>query len=161
MSLRTLAAGTLFLALLCTGCDSNNTDQIFEPIVIPPPSDIADSLYIETESGLKYFDLKEGIGATADDGYIVEFHWILWLSDSTLVQSTYLTGFPQQSIMGNGSLSEGWNEGLKGMKSGGYRQIVLSPEIGYGADGNPAIGIPPNSTVILEFALTGVGIQTQ
>ncbi len=126
MQIRTLFIFSFFVLLAGAGCD-NKTDDLFQPIEIPPLSRVADSLYTETSSGVKYYDLQVGSGAVADDGYIIEFHWILWLDDGTLIQSTYITGFPQQSTMGNGSLSEGWNEGLKGMRTGGYRQVILPP----------------------------------
>ncbi len=149
-----------FIVLLAGAGCNNKTDDLFQPIEIPPLSKVADSLYTETSSGLKYYDLQVGTGSVADDGYVAEFHWILWLDDGTLIRSTYITGRPQQSTLGNGSLNDAWNESIKGMRTGGYRQVVLPPEIGYGADGAPSIGIPPNSTVVLEFALIRLGVDT-
>lgn len=159
MQIRTLFIVGFFVLLAGAGCN-NKIDDIFKPVEIPPLTMVADSLYTESQSGLKYYDLQVGTGAIADDGYVVEFHFILWLEDGTLVQSSYLTNRPQQSTMGNGSLSDGWNEALRGMRTGGYRQAILPPEIGYGEAGSPSLGIPPNSTVVIEFALTGVGIDT-
>ena len=46
---------------------------------------------------------------------------------------------------------KGWDQGLLGMKLGETRQVIIPGHEGYGAQGFPAWGIPPNGT--LDFTL--------
>ena len=150
-----VALFAFFLAL--GGCDSS-PPEFFEPIEIPPPSDIADSLYTETSTGLKFYDLQEGTGAVAEGGLAVEYHYIMWLSDSTLVRSSYQTRIASVAVLGQQALLPGWEEGLEGMRTGGFRQLIIPPDLAYGEFGQPDLGVPPNETLIMELALIGVGI---
>ena len=52
---------------------------------------------------------------------------------------------------GVGQVIKGWDQGLLGMKLGEERQVVIPGHEGYGAQGFPAWGIPPNGT--LDFTL--------
>ena len=45
-----------------------------------------------------------------------------------------------------GSVIQGWNEGLLGMKVGGTRQLIIPPALGYGSQG--AGQIPPNAVLV-------------
>ena len=49
----------------------------------------------------------------------------------------------------------GWDEGVKGMKVGGRRQLVIPPDLAYGPQGSPpAIG--PNETLVFVVDLVSV-----
>jgi peptidylprolyl isomerase len=59
--------------------------------------------------------------------------------------------------LGHGEVIKGWDEGVKGMKVGEKRQLVVPPDMGYGASGTPDGTIPPNSTLIFEVELISLG----
>ena len=57
--------------------------------------------------------------------------------------------------VGTGRVIKGWDEALLSMKIGGKRQVIIPPEIGYGAKGAGGI-IPGGATLYFEMNLLGV-----
>jgi FKBP-type peptidyl-prolyl cis-trans isomerase len=108
---------------------------------------------ISTVEGLEIYDIQVGTGEEAVKGKDVSAHYIGILTDGTQFDSSEKRG-PHEFKLGAGSVIEGWDLGLVGMKEGGIRRLVISPEYGYG---NQPIGpIPPNSTLIFEVQLVDV-----
>jgi peptidylprolyl isomerase len=99
--------------------------------------------------GLKYRDLKEGNGAPVQPGAKVTIHYIGWLTNGTVFDSSHKRGKPATFELGG--LIKGWQEGIPGMKPGGIRKLVIPPELGYGPQDKE--NIPPNSTLIFEVEL--------
>jgi peptidylprolyl isomerase len=109
----------------------------------------------ETPSGLKYVDLVEGTGASPQQGQTVTVHYTGTLENGTKFDSSRDRGEPFKFKIGVGQVIKGWDEGVGSMKVGGRRQLVIPPQLGYGSRG---IGpIPPNSTLIFDVELLGVG----
>jgi peptidylprolyl isomerase len=119
----------------------------------PTPVDAED--YIETDSGLKYYDLEAGAGASPEPGQTVEVHYTGWLTDGTKFDSSLDRGQPFTFALGQGEVIQGWDEGVASMQVGGKRQLVIPPELGYGAQGAGGV-IPPNATLIFEVELLDV-----
>lgn len=108
-----------------------------------------------TASGLQYKDVTVGSGAEAQDGNTVSVHYTGWLTDGTKFDSSVDRGQPFSFLLGTGGVIAGWDEGVKGMKVGGKRILVIPSNLGYGASGASGV-IPPNATLIFEVELLDV-----
>ncbi len=114
--------------------------------------------WITTKSGLKYRDIKVGTGAEVTMGSTpsVDYTGWLWVNDAKGTQFDSSKGkrpYPVANI-GHGQVIAGWNEGLIGMKTGGIRELLVPPSLGYGAQGMGPI--PPNATMLFEVEIANV-----
>lgn len=92
-----------------------------------------------------------GQGAEVKTGQLVSVHYILSLSDGTVVQNSKDFGQPFKFTLGAGQVIPGWEQGFTGMKVGGVRTIIIPPELAYGSQ--QAGPIPPNSTLVFTIEL--------
>lgn len=106
-------------------------------------------------SGLQYWDIVMGTGATAVPGSTVKVHYTGWLISGEKFDSSVDRGEPFSFTLGAGQVIKGWDEGVAGMKVGGKRQLRIPPDLGYGADGTGGV-IPPNATLIFDVQLLDV-----
>lgn len=104
--------------------------------------------------GLEVIDLKVGSGAMAEPGREVAMHYTGWLTNGTKFDSSLDRGTPLTFPLGANPprVIRGWEEGLKGMRVGGKRKLVIPPSMAYGEQGYPPV-IPPNSTLVFEVEL--------
>jgi FKBP-type peptidyl-prolyl cis-trans isomerase len=104
--------------------------------------------------GLEIYDESLGTGTEAVAGKKVTAHYIGTLSTGVKFDSSLDRGTPFTFALGDGQVIKGWDLGIAGMKVGGIRKLVISPELGYGSQ---ALGpIPANSTLIFEVELLEV-----
>lgn len=119
------------------------------------PTEVAAEDYTTTDSGLQYYDFTVGDGATPSLGQNVTVNYTGWLEDGTKFDSSLDRGQPFSFVIGMGQVIPGWDEGVMTMQVGGKRQLRISPELGYGAQGAGGV-IPPNATLIFEVELLDV-----
>jgi peptidylprolyl isomerase len=125
----------------------------------PPTAAAATNQVIEMPDGLKYSDDKLGDGAAAAFGAKVTVHYTGWLDNDGAkgkkFDSSRDRGEPFTFTLGAQQVIAGWDEGVKGMKVGGRRILIIPPGLAYGAGGAGGV-IPPNATLIFDVELLDV-----
>ena len=102
-------------------------------------------------SGLTIQDELVGTGAEANNGRKVSIRYKGQLvSNGKVFDSNMPKGQPFVFTLGGGECIEGFDKGVKGMRVGGRRVIVVPSELGYGKRGSPPT-IPPNAA--LKFTI--------
>ena len=105
-------------------------------------------------------ELRAGTGREAVAGKAVTVHYTGWLYDPNQPNNrgsqfdTSANGQPYSFVLGAGAVIRGWDQGLVGLKVGGVRQLVIPPDLAYGAAGRSPI--PPNATLLFEVELMAV-----
>jgi len=105
-------------------------------------------------------ELRAGTGREAVAGKAVTVHYTGWLYDPNQPNNkgsqfeTSVNGQPYSFVLGAGAVIRGWDQGLVGLKVGGVRQLVIPPDLAYGAAGRGPI--PPNATLLFEVELIAV-----
>lgn len=110
---------------------------------------------VTTASGLQYKDIVVGDGEAAVAGKTVVVHYTGWLLDGAKFDSSVDRGTPFEFPLGAGRVIKGWEEGVSGMNIGGKRELIIPPDLGYGAQGAGGV-IPPNATLKFEVELLGL-----
>lgn len=141
-------AAALMLALGLGACEDNDQGE--------PASET--NAASQTQAGgqgeLKKETLQEGSGETADPGEMVSVHYTGKLENGQVFDSSVPRGEPFTFKLGAGSVIEGWEKGIAGMKVGEKRRLTIPPQMAYGERG--AGPIPPNSTLIFDVELLDV-----
>jgi FKBP-type peptidyl-prolyl cis-trans isomerase len=107
---------------------------------------------------LKITDLVVGTGAAVQNGDTVNVLYTGSLDDGTVFDASSKHGNqPFSFAVGANQVIKGWDLGLVGMKVGGKRELVIPPELGYGAQGAGGGAIPPNATLHFTIELLSIG----
>lgn len=94
-----------------------------------------------------------GTGAEATPGSVLTVHYTGRLENGVVFDSS-VGSTPFAFQLGVGSVIQGWDQGLVGMKVGGKRTLIVPPELAYGfQDYGP---IPGGSTLVFEVELLRV-----
>jgi FKBP-type peptidyl-prolyl cis-trans isomerase len=111
---------------------------------------------------LKYYDIKEGTGATPVPGDTVRVHYTGWLDgfdSEKKFDSSYDRRSPLSFPVGTKRVIAGWDEGiLSNLKVGGKRNLIIPADLGYGSRGAGGV-IPPNAVLYFTIELVGIGAQ--
>ena len=111
---------------------------------------------VTTTRGLRYIPRDTGSGnGTAWCNYTG------YLLDGTKFDSSIDIGRPLIFTPGVGTLIDGFEQGVIGMRSCGTRRLIVAPGLGYGANAvkndSGRVVIPANSTVVFDIRLLQIG----
>lgn len=130
----------LSLAVLTAACDDRSTTG---------PSSSSEPGYTITE-------LRAGTGAEATTGTTATINFTMWLFDEAAFQ-----GKGRQADMGSltfsvgtGEVIQGLSVGVRGMKVGGARRLLVPSRLAFGERGTT--GVPANSPVVFDVELVSV-----
>ncbi len=106
---------------------------------------------------LTILDLVVGTGAEAVDGKVLTVDYIGWLYDEDEVDAKgaefdRADGF--KFVLGRGQVITGWEFGLRGMRVGGTRRLIIPFNYAYGEVGQGSV--PPFATLVFDIVLVDV-----
>jgi len=148
---------TLCAAVLLGACNQDTADDAEGAVAEHKcPEANADGV-IEIQSGLSATILSNGFGRVAEMGDYAGVHADLWVFDEEQPDNkgaeVWSSGGvePFEFTLGQGGLIEGWSLGIECMRLGETRELIIAPDLAYGARGRPPV--PPNATLFYELEL--------
>lgn len=107
----------------------------------------------EAPQELTVRDLVVGDGAEAKPGRVVRVHYVgVTFESGAEFDASWDREQPFKFAVGGGRVIKGWDRGVKGMKVGGRREIIIPPRLGYGNQ-SPSPLIPAGSTLLFVVDL--------
>ncbi len=148
MTSRLFFVGLFAAFFLLTGCASDGAES----------TDASTDDYL---ADLVITDLVEGDGQMVGAGQRAEVHYTLWYRDTSaendrgeMIQSSKEANRTFAFMIGQGSVIDGWDQGVPGMKVGGTRELQVPYRLAYGESGS--MGIPGKSDLIFEIELVSI-----
>ncbi|MFI8293713.1 FKBP-type peptidyl-prolyl cis-trans isomerase [Streptomyces sp. NPDC085614] len=119
--------------------------ELTKPEVVVPAGEAPTELTIR--------DLVVGDGAEAKPGRVVRVHYVgVTFETGREFDASWDRGEPFKFAVGGGRVIKGWDRGVRGMKVGGRREIIVPPRLGYGKQ-SPSPLIPAGSTLVFVVDL--------
>lgn len=119
------------------------------PKIFMPKSDAPTELVVQP--------LIKGDGPVVQSGQTldVQYTGAIWDTGKVFDSSWKKGGQPAQFPIGTGSVIPGWDEGLVGQTVGSQVLLVIPPDKGYGASGQPAAGIKGTDSLVFVVDILG------
>jgi FKBP-type peptidyl-prolyl cis-trans isomerase len=111
---------------------------------------------VATPEGLFCADLVVGDGPVAGPRSTVSVHYRGSLSDGTVFDDSRERDQPFPFVLGTRSVILGWDIGVRGMREGGRRLLVVPSELAYGREGAGDGVIPPNAVLVFDVEVVQV-----
>jgi peptidylprolyl isomerase len=167
------------VTLLSAACTTPEVDQVGTEVEPDAPTEIdeaaasgddqetdgeTDSEYpglefdgelITTPSGLQYVILEEGTGEPAERRSEVTLHYVGYLEDGSVFDSTFERSVPAIFTIGSSDVIPAWHEGVTGMKVGERRKLIIPPHLAYGSAGIEDV-IPPDETLVNDIQVLAI-----
>lgn len=110
--------------------------------------------YKTTDSGLVYIIQEQGTGEFPQKGDVVLVHYTGYHMNDKKFDSSYDRGYPFSFALGQGSVIDGWDEGIALLKKGGKATLFIPSHLAYGKDG--AGNVKSNEDLKFEVKLTDI-----
>ncbi len=142
----------LMFVLVLAACQG---ESVFVPTI--EDTNFAPSLGVDLAastrkpSGLYYRDITVGAGAILPDTGVRSVNVTY---SGALRNATVFDAGTATFSVGNGGLIAGFDEGLRGMRVGGRRQLIIPPNLGYGSIRFGSI--PANSILVFDVTLNAI-----
>lgn len=146
-----------------SGIITPGSDLVFtvDLATVTTPADPADEPQLtvpdELSGELDIEDIVEGTGPAAVAGDTIEMNFtsILASTGETFVSSWQQGGLPAEFEAGGESGLPGFDEALVGVKAGGTRNVIIPPDLAFGAEGLPG-QVEPDETMIVQMDILSV-----
>ena len=123
-----------------------STDVSKKPKIAKPPA-------TDPPEELQIVDVVDGKGAAAKKGDDVEVQYVgVTFSEGKEFDTSWGRPDPFAFKLGQGQVIKGWDEGVKGMKLGGRRMLVIPADQAYGSAGSPP-NIGPDEALVFVIDL--------
>ncbi|MBX2797713.1 MAG: FKBP-type peptidyl-prolyl cis-trans isomerase [Myxococcales bacterium] len=129
-------------------------DAPARPLPVKPQT-APEGALIEQASGLEIWDIAPGEGLPPVEGQVVAIDYAGWTENGVLVDTSFRGTDPLRFAVGSGRALKGLDEGVRQMRPGGRRQLVIPAELAFGAKGIPG-KVPPSASLIYEITLVDV-----
>jgi peptidylprolyl isomerase len=117
-----------------------------KPTVVVPPG--------SPPTQLESSDLIVGTGPEAKAGDTVTVQYVgVAYSNRQQFDASWDRGQPFTFPLGEGQVIPGWDKGVVGMKVGGRRELIIPPNLAYGAQPPQGSTIAPNDTLVFVIDL--------
>jgi len=101
-----------------------------------------------------FTDLVDGEGAELQAGQTALVNYVLFRGDNAVALESSWESAPVPVPTAEGGFP-GFVKGLPGMKVGGRRAIVITPTDAFGPEGNPQLGLPAGTDLVIVVDLLG------
>ncbi len=160
----TACAIAVAIVLSLTGCGNEQVQRVavtpdmkaaaLEQIAQNEMPDFSHWEMREIEDGIRYVTLSEGDGKVPWFDDEVRVHYRLWLTDGTLIDSTWPDGVPtpfQFQVGDTRRVITGWHRIIREMQEGEVVLAVIPWELAYGRRGSR--GIPGTADLVFYIRL--------
>ena len=148
----TLVAAALIVACKAAPPAKPNVSGQPEELTYAPSLNVKLDSAEKRPSGLYVHDMVVGTGALADSMATAKVHYTGYLADGTKFDSSVERQEPFFFTIGIGQVIGAWDEGVRGMRVGGKRRLVVPPKLGYGDVGAAPV-IPRMATLVFDIEL--------
>jgi peptidylprolyl isomerase len=132
---------------------------VIDLVGIIPKSDPADKPDISipatpNQTDQTFTDLIVGDGPGIEAGQTIAIQLLAFsAADGKLLDSSWETGAPLTFVPGGGQSLDFLDEAVAGMKVGGRRQVDIPFAAAFGPEGNPDLGLPASTDLIMVIDL--------
>jgi FKBP-type peptidyl-prolyl cis-trans isomerase len=151
--------GVFTAALMLSSCGGTDPSGPlrFEDVNWSVSLNVNPAQFQELSTGIWVLDRQAGDGPTVAAGSRVRTHYRGWLPDGFRFDSSLdPMRDPLSFTVGAGQMIPGFDYGVRGMRPGGVRTVLIPPYLGYGARPPGGSGIPANSWLVFEIQLVDI-----